>query len=86
MPLSYPWGSESQVDWYEAYADLGGERTCLQVFEMRSMAGGGAFHRAYHRATQQAFLEAYHRTRSPIGVFIISIQNLQPIVKLNCYK
>src|SRR5947199_6342452 len=26
---------------------------------MRSMAGGGAFHRAYYHATQQAFLEAH---------------------------
>jgi transposase len=59
VPQSYPWGSEAQVDWYEAYADLAGERTCLQVFEMRSMAGGGSFHRAYPRATQQAFLEAH---------------------------
>jgi transposase len=59
VPQSYPWGSEAQVDWYEAYADLGGERTCLQVFEMRSMAGGGSFHRAYPRATQQAFLEGH---------------------------
>jgi transposase len=59
VPQSYPWGSEGQMDWYEAYADLGGERTCFQVFEMRSMAGGGSFHRAYPRATQQAFLEAH---------------------------
>jgi len=59
IPQSYPWGSEAQVDWYEAYADLGGERTHLQVFEMRSMAGGGSFHRAYPRATQQAFLEGH---------------------------
>jgi hypothetical protein len=26
VPQSYPWGSEAQVDWYEAWADLGGER------------------------------------------------------------
>ena len=26
---------------------------------MRSMASGGAFHRAYRRGTQQAFLEAH---------------------------
>jgi transposase len=56
---SYPWGSEAQVDWYEAYADLGEERVKLQVFSLRSMASGGAFHRAYHHATQQALLEAH---------------------------
>jgi hypothetical protein len=59
VPQSYAWGSEAQVDWYEAYAEVGGERQKLQVFSMRSMASGGAFHRAYPRATQQAFLEAH---------------------------
>ena len=59
VPQSYPWGSEAQVDWYEAVADLSGERQTLQVFSMRSMASGAAFHRAYVRATQQAFLEAH---------------------------
>nr|MBA2792524.1 IS21 family transposase [Thermoleophilaceae bacterium] len=59
VPQSYPWGSEAQVDWYEAYAELGDERVKLQVFSMRSMASGGAFHRAYRHATQQAFLEAH---------------------------
>ncbi|MCC7106993.1 MAG: IS21 family transposase [Chloroflexi bacterium] len=59
VPQSYPWGSEAQVDWYEAVADLGDERVKLQVLSMRSMASGGAFHRAYRHATQQAFLEAH---------------------------
>ncbi len=59
VPQSYDWGSEGQVDWYEAEADLGGERQRLQVFSLRGMASGGAFHRAYLRATQQAFLEAH---------------------------
>jgi len=59
VPQSYDVGVEAQVDWYEAWADLGGERTRLQVFSMRSMASGGAFHCAYLRSTQQAFLEAH---------------------------
>ena len=59
VPQSYAWGVEAQVDWYEAYADLAGERTKLQVFAMRSMASGAAFHCAYLHATQQAFLEAH---------------------------
>jgi len=50
---------EAQIDWYEAYADLAGERIKLQVFAMRSMASGAAFHCAYLHATQQAFLEAH---------------------------
>ena len=59
VPQSYDWGVEAQVDWYEAYADLSGERTKLQVFSMRSMASGAAFHCAFLHATQQAFLEAH---------------------------
>jgi hypothetical protein len=42
-------GTEAQVDWYEAWVDLGDERTTIQVFTMRSMASGAAFHRAYLR-------------------------------------
>jgi hypothetical protein len=39
---SYSWGGEAQVDWYEAYAELAGDLTKLQVFCMRSMASGGS--------------------------------------------
>jgi hypothetical protein len=56
VPQSYAWGVEAQVDWYEAYADIAGERIKLQAFGMRSMASGAAFHCAYLHATQQAFL------------------------------
>jgi len=59
VPQSYGWGVEAQVDWYEAYADIGGQRTKLQVFAMRSMASGSAFHFAFLHATQQAFLEGH---------------------------
>jgi transposase len=61
VPQSYAWGVEAQVDWYEAYADLSGERTKLQVFSMRSMASGAAFHCAFLHATQQAFLEGHEQ-------------------------
>jgi hypothetical protein len=47
------------VDWYEAFAEVMGESSKVYCFAMRSMAGGGAFHRAYYHATQQAFLEAH---------------------------
>jgi transposase len=59
VPQQYAWGGEAQVDWYEADVDLDDERVTVQVFAMRSMASGAAFHRAYPRATQQAFLEAH---------------------------
>jgi transposase len=83
VPQSYAWGSEAQVDWYEAYADLGGERQKLQVFSLRSMASGGAFHRAYLRATQQAFLEAHELAfRYFGGVFQrLRFDNLKVAVK-----
>jgi hypothetical protein len=35
IPQSYVWGREAQVDWYEAYADIGGEREKAYVFCMR---------------------------------------------------
>ena len=67
VPQAYAWGSEAQVDWYEAWAELGGDRVKLQVFCMRSMASGAAFHRAYLRATQQAFLEAHEHAFAYFG-------------------
>jgi transposase len=83
VPQAYGWGSEAQVDWYEAYADLDGERQKVQVFSMRSMAGGGAFHRCYSRATQQAFLEAHEEAfRYFGGVFrVLRYDNLTSAVK-----
>ncbi len=57
IPQSYDWGVEAQVDWYESYADLDGERTKLQVFEMRSMASGGAFHGPTRTPRSRRFLK-----------------------------
>jgi transposase len=59
VPQSYTLGQEGQVDWFEAAARLDGQMCTLQFFAMRSMASGGAFHRAYTNATQQAFLEGH---------------------------
>jgi len=59
VPQSYGWGQEGQVDWFEAAVRLDGQMRTLQLFAMRSMASGGAFHRAYTNATQQAFLEGH---------------------------
>jgi hypothetical protein len=47
--------------------EIAGEQRKLQVFSMRSMASGGAFHRAYLRATQQAFLEAHEEAFAFFG-------------------
>ena len=67
VPQSYAPGQEAQVDWFEATAKLGDEHRVLQVFAMRSMASGDAFHRAYTNATQQAFLEGHEHAFAYFG-------------------
>ena len=83
IPQSYAWGGEAQVDWYEAYADICGERELAYVFCMRSMASGGAFHCAFPHASQQAFLEAHERAFLYFGgVFaVLRYDNLKSAVK-----
>jgi transposase len=83
VPQTYAWGQEAQIDWYEASADFEGERQTVQVFCMRSMASGGAFHRAYPRATQQAFLEGHELGFAYFsGVFrVLRYDNLTSAVK-----
>lgn len=83
VPQCYGWGDEAQVDWYEAYADLGGDRVKVEVFSMRSMGSGAAFHRAYLRATQQAFFDAHEAAlRYFGGVFrTLRYDNLASAVK-----
>ncbi|MCC6390930.1 MAG: hypothetical protein IT167_10015 [Bryobacterales bacterium] len=67
VPQSYSLGQEGQVDWKEAYLDFEEEPRKVQAFRMRSMASGGAFHRAYPHATQQAFPEAHESAFSYFG-------------------
>jgi len=83
VPQSYAPGQEGQVDWYEAWAELQGQPVKLQVFSLRSMVSGAAFHRAYQRATQQAFLEAHEQAFHYFGgVFrLLRYDNLKSAVK-----
>lgn len=83
VPQSYEWGGEAQVDWYEAEVKLEGESRTVQIFSMRSMASGGAFHVAYGHATQQAFLEAHELAFQYFGgVFrLLRYDNLASAVK-----
>jgi transposase len=83
VPQSYRWGEEAQVDWYEAWAEIDGEQQKAYLFCMRSMASGGAFHRAYPHASQQAFLEAHELAFAYFGgVFRhIRYDNLSSAVK-----
>ena len=83
VPQSYAPGQEAQVDWYEAWAELNGQPVLLQVFAMRSMVSGAAFHRAYPRATQQAFLDGHEHAFAYFGgVFqLLRYDNLKAAVK-----
>jgi transposase len=83
IPQSYRFGEEAQVDWYEAYADLDEERQKHYIFCMRSMASGGAFHRAYPHASQQAFLEAHELAFHYFGGVFATVRydNLSSAVK-----
>jgi transposase len=83
VPQSYGWGQEGQVDWYEAYAEIDGEQQKVYVFCLRSMASGGAYHRAYPHASQQAFLEAHELAFAYFGgVFaVLRYDNLTSAVK-----
>src|ERR1017187_8784502 len=83
VPQSYDWGQEGQVDWFEAMAKLDGELCKLQLFAMRSMASGDAFHRAYTNATQQALLEGHEHASDYFGgVFrTLRYDNMTSVVK-----
>jgi transposase len=83
IPQSYSWGAEAQVDWYEAYAEICGERQKAYLFCMRSMASGGAFHRAFPHASQQAFLEAHELAFAYFGGVFATLRydNLKSAVK-----
>src|SRR6516162_3304402 len=67
VPQSYQPGQEGQVDWYEAWAELAGEPTLLQVFTLRSMASGAAFHRAYH--TVRPNRHSWKLTNTRLSIF-----------------
>jgi transposase len=83
VPQEYAPGQEAQIDWYEAWAEIDGKEVKLQVFAMRSMYSGAAFHRAYVRATQQSFLEAHELAFHYFGgVFqTLRYDNLKAAVK-----
>ena len=83
IPQTYQWGQEGQVDWYEARAEIDGEDQKVNVFCLRSMGSGGAFHRAYPHASQQAFLEAHELAFEYFGgVFkTLRFDNLSSAIK-----
>ena len=67
VPQAYEMGVEAQVDFYEATVEFSGAREIVQMFCMRSMASGAAFHCAFRRQTQQALLEGHERAFGYFG-------------------
>jgi transposase len=76
-------GPGGPIDWYEARAEIDGEDQKVNVFCLRSMGSGGAFHRAYPHASQQAFLEAHELAFEYFGgVFkTLRFDNLSSAIK-----
>ena len=83
VPQSYRFGQEAQVDWYEAWAEIDGDRQKVYVFCLRSMASGAGFHCAYPHASQQAFLEAHEWAFAYFGgtFAVLRYDNLSSAVK-----
>lgn len=83
IPQDYEWGVEAQVDWYEAWVLLDSELVKVQIFNMRSMKSGAAFHMAFLHATQQAFFAAHEAAFSYFrGVFhVLRYDNLASAVR-----
>src|SRR5579884_3678579 len=59
------------------------ERVKVQIFALRSMKSGAAFHRAYRHATQQAFFEAHEHAFAYFGGVFATVRydNLGSAVK-----
>jgi len=83
VPLAHPPGKEAEVDWYEADVDFPWGRERVQFFAMRACFSGRAFHMAFPRQTQQAFLEAHVAAHAHFGgVFeVVRYDNLKAAVK-----
>lgn len=76
-------GYEAEVDWGAAIAILGGERTRIKYFCMRSKYSGKHFVRAYPCERQQAFFDAHlHAFQFFDGIFSVLIyDNLSSAVR-----
>jgi len=59
LPLEFDPGSDAQVDWGEADADIAGERVKVQFFVMRLNYSRRMFVKAYPRQNQMAFFDGH---------------------------
>lgn len=83
VPQVYAPGTVGEADWYEAYVLWGEDRQKVHVFSLRACYSAHAFHMAFERATQQAFLQAHEEAFHYFGgVFAeIKYDNLSAAVK-----
>jgi len=69
IPLEFDPGTDAQVDWGEAVADIAGKRETVQVFVMRLNYSRRAFVMAFPAQKQEAFFEGHvHAFRHLGGV------------------
>lgn len=59
IPLEFDPGTDAQVDWGEALAEIDGERSTVQVFFMRLCYSRRLFLMAFPAQKQEAFLEGH---------------------------
>ena len=81
IPLSYDWGQEGQVDWFEATAKLDGE--ACKFLRCAAWPPAMPFIKPYTNATQQALLEAHELAFQHFhGVFrTLRYDNMTSVVK-----
>lgn len=74
IPCDPEAGYEAEVDWGTATAVIGGKRTVIKYFCMRSKFSGKHFVRAYPCERQQAFFDAHlHAFHFFLGIFAVLI-------------
>ena len=61
IPLQFDAGKDAQVDFGEAYAEIAGVKTKMQVFEMRLNYSRKKFVMAVQSANMESFMEAHVR-------------------------
>jgi transposase len=83
IPLEPDCGQEAEVDWGSATAVIGGEKTPVKFFCMRSRYSGKHFVRCYPCERQQAFLDAHlHAFAFFGGIFpVLVYDNLTTAVR-----
>jgi transposase len=82
VPLDYPPGDLAEVDFFEVYADVGGERRKAFLFVMRLMCSGRDFAWLYPRQDQVCFLDGHVRAFAHFACVPrrLAYDNLKPAV------